>query len=95
MIDAVANADLWAYADLAYQGADPANHRAVSPPATATIAQPVHRQPQLRPQPGPRRTGGSHAEDLENPDQAALLPQRATAIIAAIRVLQTTEDQPE
>ena len=95
VIDAVANASLWAYADLAYQVADPA------------IIVPFRRRPR-RLSRNQRTVNRNRARNRAPGERAVATlktwriltklrccPQRATAIIAAIRVLQTTEDQPE
>ena len=90
MINAVANASLWAYADLAYQGADPA------------IIVPFRRRPRRLSR--NQRTVNRNRNRARNraPGERAVAtlktwriltklrccPQRATATIAAIRVLQ-------
>ncbi len=45
-----------------------------------------------RPNPRPRRTRRRHPQDLESPDQTALLPVRTTTIVQAILALHHVEN---
>jgi len=95
VIDALADADLWAYADLAYQGAGP------------NITVPFRRRPRRlsrnqrvvnRNRARNRAPGERAVATLKTWKLLAKLrccPQRATTIIAAIRVLQAIEEQHE
>jgi hypothetical protein len=93
VIDALADADLWAYADLAYQGAGP------------NITIPFRRRPH-RPSRNQRAVNRNRARAPGERAVATLktwkiltklrcCPQRATTIIAAIRVLQSVDEQHE
>ncbi len=93
IVDALAEADLWVYADLAYQGAGP------------NITVPFRRRPR-RLSRNQRAVNRNRAHNRAPGERAVATlktwklltklrccPQRATPIIAAIRVLQTIEDQ--
>jgi hypothetical protein len=76
IIDALSSDDVMTFADKAYQGArgsvrDPVQASLL--PAEAVSAA-EGRQPGARSHSRPRRTRQRHPQDLENPDQAALLP---------------------
>jgi hypothetical protein len=91
VIDALTEADLWAYADLAYQGAGP------------NITVPFRRRPR-RLSRNQRAVNRNRARNRAPGERAVATvktwkiltrlrccPQRATAIIAAVRVLQSAE----
>jgi len=95
VIDALAEADLWAYADLAYQGAGshivvPVRRR---PRRLSRNQRAVNRNRARNRAPGERAVATLKTWKILT--QLRCCPQRTTTIIAAIRVLQTTEEQPE
>ena len=94
VIDALVDADLWAYADLPYQDAGP------------HITVPLRRRPR-RPSRNQRAVNRNRARNRAPAERAVATlktrkllaklpccPQRASTIIAAIRVLQAIEEQP-
>jgi hypothetical protein len=88
VIAALADADLWAYDDLAYQDAGPnvtVPFRRRPPPA---IGQPTRCQPQPCPQPSSRRTAVVTIKTGKVMAKLRCCPQRATTIIAVIRVVK-------
>jgi hypothetical protein len=76
IIEALTSANVMTFADKAYQGARGTvrtpfkRHRYRPKPVPSAEG----RQPRACPHPRPRRTRQRHPQDLENPDQAALLP---------------------
>jgi len=93
VVDALVDADLWAYADLAYQGASP--HITVPfrrrPRRLSANQRAVNRNRARNRAPGERAVATLKTWRLLA--KLRCCPQRATTIIAAIRVLQTTEEQ--
>jgi hypothetical protein len=93
IIDALVDADLWAYADLAYQGASP--HITVPfrrrPRRLSRNQRAVNRNRARNRAPGERAVATIKTWKILA--KLRCCPQRATTIIAAIRVLQTTEEQ--
>jgi transposase len=95
IIDALSATDLWAYADLAYQGAGahivvPFRRR---PRRLSRNQRAVNRNRARNRAPGERAVATLKTWKILT--QLRCCPRRATTIIAAIRVLQTTEEQPE
>ena len=81
-----------AYADAAYRAPGPPSRcRSAAAPTTVGHPEAVNRSP--RPQPGTRRTRHGHPQTWKILTKLRCCPHRATTIIAAIRVLQTIEDQ--
>lgn len=95
IIAALVEAGLWAYADLAYQGASP--HIVVPfrrrPRRLSGNQKAVNRNRARNRAPGERAVATLKTWKILT--QLRCCPQQATTIIAAIRVLQTTEDQHE
>ncbi|GII34697.1 hypothetical protein Pmi06nite_81390 [Planotetraspora mira] len=93
IIDALANANVMAFADKGYQGASGSVRtpfQTAPIPAEAVTAAEGGEQG-ARENPCPWRTSHRHAKDLETPAKLRCCPRRSTAIVQAILVLHRVE----
>jgi hypothetical protein len=72
LIDVLSSAEVMTFADKGYQGCGRHYLDAVQTPPHPAIAAADDSQPPPREDPCPRRTRGSHPQDLEDPDKAPL-----------------------
>ncbi len=92
LLDAVTSNDIRTLADKGYQGAGgtvctPFQRHRSRPPLSRGQKAVNRAHARIR----ARRAGRGHPHGLDDPDHAALLPRRATAVVAAILVLHHVE----